>query len=1009
MKKLLALVLALVMTLGLATVGANAAFADAESIEHSEAADILNALGVIDGKENNNFDPKGDVKRSEMAKMVAITLLGDVDASAFKGTPVNLDDINGHWAEGWIKFCVIQGIVGGKGNGKFDPDANVTAVEAAKMLLVAIGYDAKVQGYIGDQWQINVVRDAQQKGFYDELRGLSADKALTRDEAAQMIYNAARAGMIIKEASQNRDSNGLITDSYVDTEYRNIAAGGKLTLLWDTFEAYEIEEAQLTGITYDNDKGEYVYTITGGTATVTPGAGGVPAAPTIATIRGRLRSTTDYSDLYGMTVHTVSYEKNNRTYLYGMYADNGAKVLENTILGGIDVDAKGTGGDYTVKANGNKYETDGTTNALFFPFNMGFGAAIAAGAVNNTVAGTGVIKGAAGSTNTNAFGAYYTAKVIDNDGDGEVDIIIYKPVEVAKVTYAGSNNISVDNTYTVPGAVTSFTYADNTIETGIAKDDYVLITRANNTPTRKPVITKIADSVSGTVSRINSYNTYTANDASTGSGTGTEASNAKAIVVDGTTYNITRGVNPVASVDGLNHLDVTDVVTASSIGKTLKAAVYNTFLFDVDAVSKTGVDKFAVVTAAEGTLGSLSKYLRANLLFSDGTSQVVNVAKDYSASGDGLINKLVVFTESDGVYRLAEIKNTTAWNTVVNGGTMAPDATTGVIYGKDADGNLQVTFPAITGVAGTVAPTTYAASTITLDFTSGEGVGDTTSDVYSRTTGRTTDGNYIADDATLFVQKTNGDWTVTTGANFKRGNNAINYALDSVSKTTKFTTIGVGYSATTVATSATNYAFVTSGVATVANASGDNVYSFTIWDGKTSQDVTTSNTYSTTSGKALNLTKGGVIAYSVNADGTIKIEESYDGAADTDTATTGTDQGLHQSAVLAYDPTPNKDGDYSISLSTAASAVYLGAAGNTRAAANTTPLNTVITSDTTVLYVNHDGSNWTGIEGGSVRLATETATTGTFYTNAAYVYRDTGTSLEVLVIEIDNNWADGAM
>ena len=996
MKKLLALVLALVMTLGLATVGANAAFADAESIEHSEAADILNALGVIDGKENNNFDPKGDVKRSEMAKMVAITLLGDVDASAFKGTPVNLDDINGHWAEGWIKFCVIQGIVGGKGNGKFDPDANVTAVEAAKMLLVAIGYDAKVQGYIGDQWQINVVRDAQQKGFYDELRGLSADKALTRDEAAQMIYNAARAGMIIKEASQNRDSNGLITDSYVDTEYRNIAAGGKLTLLWDTFEAYEIEEAQLTGITYDNDKGEYVYTITGGTATVTPGAGGVPAAPTIATIRGRLRSTTDYSDLYGMTVHTVSYEKNNRTYLYGMYADNGAKVLENTILGGIDVDAKGTGGDYTVKANGNKYETDGTTNALFFPFNMGFGAAIAAGLVGNTVAGTGVIKTAAGATNNNAFGAYYTAKVIDNDGDGEVDIIIYKPVEVAKVTYAGSNNISVDNTYTVPGAVTSFTYADNTIEAGIAKDDYVLITRANNTPTRKPVITKIADSVSGTVSRINSYN-------GTDGSTATEATYAKEIAIDGTKYNITRAVT-----GGGANLDVTDVVTASSIGKTLKAAVYNTFLFDVDAVSKTGVDKFAIVTAAETSVGALSKYLRANLLFSDGTSQVVNVAKNYGTTGDNLINKLVVFTESDGVYRLAEIKNTAAWTGVGAGAALPADAT-GVIYGKDADGNLQVTFPAIAGVPGSVTPTTYAASTITLDFTSGEGVGDTTSDVYSRTTGRTTAGNYIADDATLFVQKTNGDWTVTTGANFKRGNNAINYALDSVNKTTKFTTIGVGYSATTVATSATNYAFVTSGVATVANASGDNVYSFTIWDGKTSQDVTTSNTYSTTSGKALSLAKGGVIAYSVNADGTIKIEESYDGAGDTDTATTGPDQGLYQSAVLAYDPTPNKDGDYSISLSTAASAVYLGAAGNTRAAANTAPLNTVITSDTTVLYVNHDGSNWTGIEGGSVRLATETATTGTFYTNAAYVYRDTGTSLEVLVIEIDNNWADGAM
>ena len=54
MKKLLALVLALVMTLGLATVGANAAttkYADADSIEYKEAVDVMSAIGVLEGDE----------------------------------------------------------------------------------------------------------------------------------------------------------------------------------------------------------------------------------------------------------------------------------------------------------------------------------------------------------------------------------------------------------------------------------------------------------------------------------------------------------------------------------------------------------------------------------------------------------------------------------------------------------------------------------------------------------------------------------------------------------------------------------------------------------------------------------------------------------------------------------------------------------------------------------------------------------------------------------------------
>ena len=247
MKKLLALVLALVMSMSLVTIS-NAAFSDADKIDHSEAVEVLNTLGVINGMPDGSFAPAGNVTRAEMAKMISIIMLGNVDADAFKGTITDLTDINGHWGEGFIKYCYSQGIIAGRGDGTFAPNANVTAVEAAKMLLVAIGYNATVQGYVGSQWSINIIRDAQLSGFYADLKGLTANKTLTRDEAAQMIYNAVDTGIVKKTPNWN-SSTGVVTYSYNkqnDTE----------DLLKNTFDV-TTTETTLNTTSYDSDKKEY--------------------------------------------------------------------------------------------------------------------------------------------------------------------------------------------------------------------------------------------------------------------------------------------------------------------------------------------------------------------------------------------------------------------------------------------------------------------------------------------------------------------------------------------------------------------------------------------------------------------------------------------------------------------------------------------------------------------------------------------------------------------------------
>ena len=257
LKKTLCLVLALVMVLGLCAVSVSATdFPDDEKIEHQEAVEVMNSLGIIQGRETGNFDPQDRVTRAEMAKMITMIMQGDVDVSAFQGTPTDLKDIDGHWAEAYIKFCVSQGIVSGRGDGTFDPNNYVTTSEASKMLLVALGYNSDVRGYTGKNWQINVARDAQNKDIYDKLADLDANKQITRDEAAQMNYNTLNATRIVHVEKYNSD--GVLETTYEDAT--NTTSGGK-TLLNKTYEAKN-EVAYMTSVSYNEGKDEYNYSFT---------------------------------------------------------------------------------------------------------------------------------------------------------------------------------------------------------------------------------------------------------------------------------------------------------------------------------------------------------------------------------------------------------------------------------------------------------------------------------------------------------------------------------------------------------------------------------------------------------------------------------------------------------------------------------------------------------------------------------------------------------------------------
>ncbi|MBR2929571.1 MAG: S-layer homology domain-containing protein [Oscillospiraceae bacterium] len=197
MRKFLALVLALVMTMSLVTISAGAAtdFTDDAKITNAEAVEVLNAIGILGGYADGSFRPQATLTRGAGAKMVAYLMLGQEAADNLKATYTVFEDVTDTVGLApYIEWAAANGIVGGYGDGNFGPYNTLTEYAFGKMLLTAIGFDAEEQGYVGAGWQKAVYRDAISKGIYD---GTESYGACTRDTAAGMAFNTLKTTYVV--------------------------------------------------------------------------------------------------------------------------------------------------------------------------------------------------------------------------------------------------------------------------------------------------------------------------------------------------------------------------------------------------------------------------------------------------------------------------------------------------------------------------------------------------------------------------------------------------------------------------------------------------------------------------------------------------------------------------------------------------------------------------------------------------------------------------------------------
>ncbi len=624
LKRTLSLALASVMLVGMMSVGASAVnasdFTDADEIVNKDAVSTMTALGIINGKEDGSyFDPTGTVTRAEMAKMLCVAINGGVDpVLGVKDTPT-FTDIKGHWAESYIEYCAANGIIAGRGNNKFDPTGTVSATEAAKMLLGVLGYNAEKSGLVGNDWAINTNVLANQNGLYKNLSNLNANTLLTRDNAAQMIYNALDANMVelnaagnyttsqysytgtesvvtgtervwvvkIKDSSVNdavKALDGSVYNSRQDAIDTLDAANGskldssKYTLEQKTQNVYG--ENTVTKYADETMGHKYLSLITDGDAVLTDVEKDSKGTYTLymngITTKGQYTKVEgDYSNLIGQKVEVLYKDSEN---VYGVYASTDSSLIVESTAGKVEAVKNGE-----VKIDGTTYKVDSnvTTTALY---------------TGKLIDGLNV-----GGNKAAAVKAY------DNDDNGKIDTVVYVPFTAAKVTYVGEKSFNTD-------VNTNVKFEDVNAYDDMAKNDYVIKSDAANTVDDTDTYV-LAETVEGKI----------------------EATKSDSVRIDGTWYNYVT----------------TTPDTDLALDSTVKAAVLNGYIVKSEVVTASHElqDYAVIVKTDEDVNGYVAK-----LLFADGTTKVVTTDKDYGSAGENYGNALVTYEVKKGEYVLTKAK-----------------------------------------------------------------------------------------------------------------------------------------------------------------------------------------------------------------------------------------------------------------------------------------------------------------------------------------------------------------
>ena len=677
-KKVLSLVLCVAVMLSVMVMGAGAAFSDQDKIENTEAVNMCTVLNIIGGYPDGSYKPEGNIKRSEITKMICVALNGGKEPNVSTNTTPTFSDVRGTnaaWAEGYIESCVAQGIISGVGGGRFSPNGNVTGTQLAKMLLVSLGYNANTEGFVGNAWATNVNVIASQKGLYEGLESMDTSAALTRDNAAQMVWNAMNAYEVEYKTTIITDENGKL-ETIVTVQDKVVGSNNdKITLLEDKYEA-----KTFTGTFDGNDK--TISTLKDGQIQVEGMNNKTPSESVTA------KFTYDFdlkyigeevSVLYKDSTNSgTRYQPDDNDTIYGVVVTGNTSVV-NATVDDIDGDYN-TAGKVSISDTSYKVAKEGkiVTNLV----NVDTGDAWA-----TQDAGVTAIEELSEANGD-------TVKFVLDD-QNEIVSVYVTTTDLYKVTAVSGSKVSISGIGTIDTAENGTSVYD-----GVAKDDVVAVTKLYQDKTADATfVIEKAEAVSGTVT----------------------AYNAKTITLEGTVYDVYNEANYKSGLTD----DAVPNLSSDDLDKEFTLYLVNGY---VRAVQKGSEDmnQYAIVVDKDdnGVLDSTFKEPKAELLFADGSKKTVILHKDSKIYSDNSVttptntfntlsknvsdlqkNQIVKYAEmSNGQYKIEECgtytkatgsetlynKDTKAF---LNGGSLTvTDGACVLFYNNGSEADQTITF-----------------------------------------------------------------------------------------------------------------------------------------------------------------------------------------------------------------------------------------------------------------------------------------------------------------------------
>ena len=626
-----------------------ASYSDKADIKATTAVDMLSSLGVIQGYEDGSFKPNTTVTRAQMAKMIFTIMNGGNDnANAYVSLPTKFTDLpTAAWAQGYVRYLQNTGIIAGKSATKFAPNDTVTGLEAAKMVLVAAGYNAQKAGLTGAAWAQNTMKYGQLNNLFEDVDA-DLNAALPRQYAAQILYNALDMKRVVWSNDINDFKNATdvsgektIGEKYMDL-YKTSAevlTSVKKTSGKDTYEIKLADEVK-----YADDKKEQEFT----------------------------KVPTDVSDLLGLKVKVLVRVKTNGDQdVYGVYADDDSKVIATGTVGQLE---NVSSDSMKTKMNGTEYKLDKANNKLKVIYaNKGVSTDTVA-----TIEQATAIDQVAG-----------TVKLVDTDGNNKVDTVVVTPAKVGKITYAGSKKVTISN------GVGSNDVEDIDIYNGFAKDDWTVVTDKTYTASDDISVAKI-DVVTSKVTSVKSSTPKEVkiNDSWYKIATGSVADDT-ASVKSGSTYDFAIVGNYVVNAKETEAAS-TDVLVVTDFEKTSNGMA-GTTTQKVKAYFLDGSSKTIEVSKLARTAGADEKDVDASNNIND---SYVNKLYTYSTRSNGTYTLKALGSGNMAGYKNSDSKTGTGVitsNNKIDGYSISDEAVVFALYTDISGTNVKKDVKVLTG------------------------------------------------------------------------------------------------------------------------------------------------------------------------------------------------------------------------------------------------------------------------------------------------------------------------